>query len=300
MQRIIIRQRYKLELNHLSLSLLSQFIFLTHLEITNCEIVEKIEDSKSDFYLNFNFPLLISLKINRCKGHRSFAHIIFNGSFPSLTDLEFNNDKISEFKQFPSTLKRLNCSYNEQDDKALINVPESLTFLKCVCNYLSYISNFPSGLVELDCSNNYLDFLPLLPHTLTFLNCSKNLLRNLNELPRNLLFLDMDYNRLEELPELPPRLVKLFCQENRLHALPSLPDSLQVIWCNNNYLQTLNQLPANLQVLQCSFNKIDRLPPLPPCLTYLNTVSTLLFPKDLQQSFSNSSEIQSIFEMHQS
>lgn len=75
-------------------------------------------------------------------------------------------------------------------------LPETLEYLDCSSNKITYLDNLPCGLKTLICSNNTICTLDSLPNRLEYLDCSYNKLKSLSGLPLTLKSLNCEHNQL--------------------------------------------------------------------------------------------------------
>lgn len=99
-------------------------------------------------------------------------------SYKNVNHIYLGEGNITEIKNFPSTLKKLECARN----------------------LLSSLLNLPQGIVEIDVSHNMITMLDLKPLTkLKKLNCSWNRLNSLTELSDSITELDVNNNNITEI-----------------------------------------------------------------------------------------------------
>ncbi len=106
--------------------------------------------------------------------------------FPNdIIEIDICSKKIEgclDFSRFYK-LKKLMCTYNKIT--SLNNLPNTLTYINCNCNYISSL-NCPEPLISLYANHNKLTFLDNLPSNLKILDCSTNYITSQDNLPRTL------------------------------------------------------------------------------------------------------------------
>lgn len=117
----------------------------------------------------------------------------------------------------------------------------SLTCTKCGITFIDLY--LPETLEYLDCSSNKITYLDNLPCSLKTLICSNNTICTLDSLPNCLEYLDCSYNKLKSLSGLSPALETLNCEYNQLSMI-----CLKKIKCltnlnvSGNYISILNYI----------------------------------------------------------
>jgi hypothetical protein len=151
-----------------------------------------------------------------------------------IEELDISNINLMYLPELPTSLKKLNCSYNELtiiDLSYLIHLEE----LDCSFNYLINIK-LPNNVIRLNCSQNKLSICDSNLNSLHFLDCSNNEI--------NHLILNNYYN-----------LIELKCNDNYINQLDFYGlNKLTIIYCNNNLLHTLGNIPDNITILECDNN----------------------------------------------
>ena len=200
--------------------------------------------------------------------------------FDNLQILHCGTNGLTFLPVLPSTLKFLDCSYN-QYLHTLTMLPAGLKTLYCLSGHLDSLPVLPDSLEKLDCSWNQLYVLPSLPSTVHWVDCSYNHLAAIPALPAILDSLNCTGNHfITSLPSLPDSLIYLSCIDNQIVNLPVLPQKLFNLQCGYNQLQFLPVLPSSLSILGCDGNMFSSLPQLPSALKEIscghsNTLTSL-------------------------
>lgn len=184
----------------------------------------------------------------------------------------------------------IQCTNKGIADLTGIQYFDSLNYLDCSFNSLTFLPPLPYFTLSLKCGYNQLNTLPDLPVLLQVLMADYNNLTDLPAImpayiyelsiignqfpvcplfPATLTYLRCSINPFNSLSELPPNLISLECAFLQLDSLPTLPATLEALDFSNNLLTELPALPASLTLLNCSNNEIDTLPLLPNSLTDL-------------------------------
>ena len=288
---------------------LSHLHWVTTLLLTQWEYIDfkllppnltslKIEYSHMiEFNYTDRLAKLETIQIYKCFRIRDLQFL----NFPSLTEVNIMNNRLTELPKFSDKITTINCSHNNLKQIDSDQLPKFLEGFSCYENYMTSLPSFPSTikkidcgnndivnisymnypeLVDFDCSHNKLTELPKLQNTkLTTFDCSHN---ELTELPKlqntKLTTFDCSYNELIVLPKLQnTQLTTVDCSHNKLTKLPDMSDtSVTELDCSHNELTKLSSLSYTLLEFDCSNNKIERIFELSESLTVFNCSFNLL------------------------
>ena len=126
---------------------------------------------------------LLSLSGNKLK---SFDPENYN--FKIIISLDISNNNIVILPKWINkctNLQKLYCE-NNNIERLLENMPNSLQELYCYYNKITKLGNFPTNLQILYCANNQITKLENLPTSLQELYCSHNQITKLENLPTSL------------------------------------------------------------------------------------------------------------------
>jgi Leucine-rich repeat (LRR) protein len=176
----------------------------------------------------------LGLFVNNANFDTLNAFLINNNLPPNLTDLECDNNNLSQLPELPDNLEWLSCNNNKL--KSLPYLPDNLQYLYCDDNELIEFPDLPYNLKDLHCTDNKMQGpIDFLPDKLEILSFSNNQIIRLPEIPQTLVELECANNKLTTLPELRnTELIKLNFDNNSIVDLPDLPDSLRELSCRGN------------------------------------------------------------------
>lgn len=179
--------------------------------------------------------------------------------FPNLTHLDLQNNKLTEFLNYPPNLIELNIAGNSIDE--LGDFPEHLSNLLCECNNLDKLPQMNEELTDVDFDQNEFTEFPEFPDSVVNINFNYNKIESIESLPEKLEYLSIFDNEISKINcVLPEPLIELDLSSNSLTEMPGLPPNIKKVDISNNMINELVDIPESTETLNCSNNYIRDFP----------------------------------------
>ncbi len=278
---------YFIKQNHLNIDLngfASYFIKQNHLNLylngPILNIDDMLEYHNKKISLIGKIPNIISMNIVNMVKHHNFKNKYFlTHDFDNLLKLSITMVNMSENDYWLSKLEILElmcCSITK-----LSGLPSTLKKLNCSFNHgLHSLGILPDNILWLNCSNTSVQNVDSLPKSLLWLDCSYTAVTDINNLPIGLIALKCN-SKIKSLDYLPESLIILDCRQCNSVSIDNLPIGLKYLCVCDHHNQNINNIPPGLEYLCiCGFGA-KSIGPMPHTIKYvvigLLLGSTILF-----------------------